>query len=98
MILLGVNVSSILITCRNKQLAMRNYVPAIHVAGWHKPIQLVSPDDPTPSLDGVAGLLLSGGGVWLTLAAPTISEAAIQPACPNFSPSPNAGKKCSVTG
>lgn len=62
MILLGVNVSSILITCRNKQLAMRNYVPAIHVAGWHKPIHLVSPDDPTPSLDGVAGLLLSGGG------------------------------------
>ena len=54
--------SSILITCRNKQLAMRNYVPAIHVAGWHKPIHLVSPDDPTPSLDGVAGLLLSGGG------------------------------------
>lgn len=62
MILLGVNVSSILITCRNKQLAMRNYVPAIHVAGWHKPINLVSPDDPTPNLDGVAGLLLSGGG------------------------------------
>ena len=62
MILLGVNVSSILIPCRNKQLAMRNYVPAIHVAGWHKPIHLVSPDDPTPNLDGVAGLLLSGGG------------------------------------
>jgi len=62
MILLGVNVSSILITCRKKQLAMRNYVPAIHVAGWHKPIHLVSPDDPTPNLDGVAGLLLSGGG------------------------------------
>jgi len=62
MILLGENVSSILITCRNKQLAMRNYVPAIHVAGWRKPIHLVSPDDPAPSLDGVAGLLLSGGG------------------------------------
>jgi len=62
MILSGVNVSSILITCRNKQLAMRNYVPAIHVAGWHKPIHLVSPDDPTPNLEGVAGLLLSGGG------------------------------------
>lgn len=62
MILLGANVSSILITCRNKQLATRNYVPAIHVAGWHKPIHLVSPDDPTPNLEGVAGLLLSGGG------------------------------------
>ncbi len=62
MILSGANVSSILITCRNKQLATRNYVPAIHVAGWHKPIHLVSPDDPAHSLDGVAGLLLSGGG------------------------------------
>ena len=62
MILLGENVSSILITCRNKQLAMRNYVPAIHVAGWHKPIHLVAPKDPMPSLEGVAGLLLSGGG------------------------------------
>ncbi len=61
MILPGEPMSSLLISCRNKKLATRHYVPAIHVAGWHKPIQLVTPEDEMPNLDGIAGLLLTGG-------------------------------------
>ena len=54
--------SSILISCRNKTSAVHHYVPALKAAGWHGPLQLVAPGDPTPPLDGVAALLLCGGG------------------------------------
>ena len=49
----------LLISCRNKTLATRHCVPAIHVAGWHGPIQLVHPGDPEIDWEGVAGLLLT---------------------------------------
>ena len=62
MILLGSSMSSLLISCRNKKLATSHYVPALHVAGWHKPIVLVTPDDPAPNLGNIAGLVLTGGG------------------------------------
>jgi putative glutamine amidotransferase len=52
----------LLISCKNKTLATRHCVPAIHVAGWHLPIQLVHPGDPAPNFEGVVGLLLTGGG------------------------------------
>lgn len=52
----------LLISCRNKTLATRHCVPAIHVAGWHGPIQLVHPGDPVPNFEGVVGMLISGGG------------------------------------
>lgn len=51
----------LLISCRNKTLATRLCVPAIHVAGWHGPVQLVHPGDPEIDWEGVAGLLLTGG-------------------------------------
>lgn len=61
MILLGVEVSSLLITCQNKAAVERTYVPALRMGGWAGPIQVASPGGPPPSLDGVAGLLLPGG-------------------------------------
>ncbi len=54
--------SSILVSCRNKTSAVHHYVPAIKAAGWHGPIQLVTPGDPLPALDSVAALLLTWGG------------------------------------
>jgi putative glutamine amidotransferase len=54
--------SSILISCRNKTSAVHHYVPALKAAGWHGSIHLVAPGDPAPSLDGIAALLISGGG------------------------------------
>lgn len=54
--------SSILISCGNKTSAVHHYVPALKAAGWHAPIQLVAPGDPAPSLDGVAAVLICGGG------------------------------------
>ena len=54
--------STLLVACRNKTLAARHYVPALHAAGWRGKIQLVAPGDPSPALEGVSGLLLTGGG------------------------------------
>jgi len=60
-ILSGGNVSSLLMTCRNKASAERNYVPALRLGGWAGPVRLLTPDDPAPALAGFAGLLLPGG-------------------------------------
>ena len=60
-ILSGVIVSSLLLTCRNKSAAEQNYIPAMRLGGWTGPIQLATPDDPAPGLAGFAGLLLPGG-------------------------------------
>ncbi len=60
-ILHGVIVSSLLITCQNKSAVERNYLPALRLGGWNGPIQLATTGDPVPSLDGVAGLLMPGG-------------------------------------
>lgn len=57
----GVDVSSLLVTCRNKSSVDRHYVPAIRKGGWEGRVVLVNPEDPSPSLDGFAGLLLTGG-------------------------------------
>lgn len=54
--------STLLVTCRDKKRVARLYVPALKAAGWHGRIELLAPEDPRPSLDGVAGLLLCGGG------------------------------------
>lgn len=53
--------SSLLVSCRNKSSVERHYVPAIRLGGWTGEVRLVNPDDPAPSLDGVAGLVLTGG-------------------------------------
>ena len=53
--------SSILVSCRNKSGAEKHYLPALRGAGWDGPIDLLAPGDPMPGLDGVAGLLLTGG-------------------------------------
>lgn len=54
--------SSILVSCRNKNAAIHDYVPAIKAAGWHGAIQIQVAGTPLPSLEGVAGVLLTGGG------------------------------------
>jgi len=61
MILPGVKVSSLLITCQNKSAVERNYLPAIRRGGWTGDILLAAPGAPPPSLEGVAGLLMPGG-------------------------------------
>ena len=60
-ILSGVPVSSLLLTCQNKSAVERNYLPAIRLGGWTGSIRVVTPDEPPPSLDGFKGLLLPGG-------------------------------------
>ena len=52
--------STLLLSCRNKKLAARHYVPALHAAGWHGKIQLLAPGDPV-DFHGAVGLLLTGG-------------------------------------
>jgi len=54
-------VSSLLLTCRNKSSAERHYEPAIRLGGWRGEIRRALPGDPEPSLEGVRGLLLTGG-------------------------------------
>ncbi len=61
MILLGVDVSSLLITCQNKSAVERNYIPAVRLGGWDGDIRLALAGSPPPPLDGVAGLLMPGG-------------------------------------
>ena len=61
MILLGVKVSSLLVTCQNKSALERNYLPALRLGGWTGEIRLAAPGGPPPSLEGVAGLLMPGG-------------------------------------
>lgn len=53
--------SSILLTCRNKESAHKHYVAALRAGGWVGAVDLVSPGDPVPSLEGYSGLLLLGG-------------------------------------
>ena len=53
--------SSILVCCRDKRRAAHHYVPALKAAGWKGPITLSAMDDPPPSLEGVCGVLLTGG-------------------------------------
>ena len=60
-ILSGVPVSSLLITCRNKSAVERHYVPALRLGGWQGEVLLVTPGQPLPPLAGMAGLLMTGG-------------------------------------
>lgn len=53
--------STLLVTCRDKRRTAHFYVPAIKAAGWHGRIELITPEDPRPPMDEVAGLLLCGG-------------------------------------
>ncbi len=53
--------STLLVTCRDKRRVAHFYVPALKAAGWHGRIELITPEDPRPSLEDVAGLLLCGG-------------------------------------
>ena len=61
MMIPGVDVSRLLITCRNKSSVERHYAPAIRLGGWTGEIVLVSPGDPVPPLEGFSGVLLTGG-------------------------------------
>ncbi|BDU78671.1 hypothetical protein METESE_36290 [Mesoterricola sediminis] len=56
----GVDVSRLVVTCRNKSSVEAHYLPAIRLGGWQGPIELVAPGDPV-DLAGAAGLLLTGG-------------------------------------
>jgi len=60
-ILPGAIVSSLLLTCQIKSSAEKTYLPALRSGGWNGDIELVNAEDPAPSLEGVAGLLLCGG-------------------------------------
>lgn len=53
--------SSILLTCRNKESAHKHYVAALRAGGWTGSVELLAPGDPVPSLVGCSGLLLLGG-------------------------------------
>ena len=53
--------SSILLTCRDRFRLENTYVPALQHQGWDGELRIASPGLPVPSLEGVAGLLLSGG-------------------------------------
>jgi putative glutamine amidotransferase len=53
--------SKLLVSCKNKSGAEKHYLPALAQAGWTGPLDLVGPGEPQPGLDGVAGLLLTGG-------------------------------------
>jgi putative glutamine amidotransferase len=57
----GVDVSSLLITCQNKSAVERHYIPALRLGGWQGEIILATPGASAPSLEGVAGLLMPGG-------------------------------------
>ena len=61
MMIPGVDVSSLLVTCRNKSSADQHYVPAIRLGGWEGEIVLVAPGDPVPELEKFKGLLMTGG-------------------------------------
>jgi len=61
MILHGVDVSSLLVTCQNKSAVARTYIPALRMAGWTGEILVASPGAPAPPLEVAAGLLLTGG-------------------------------------
>jgi len=61
MILPGGDVSSLLISCEDKCALESDYVPALRLGGWTGEILLASAGWPVPSLEGVAGLLLTGG-------------------------------------
>ena len=54
--------SSLLLTCRNKESAHKHYVAALRLAGWTGEVCLVAPGDPEPSLEACSGLILLGGG------------------------------------
>ena len=60
-ILPGVIVSSILLTCQNKSAVEKHYIPAIRRGGWQGEILLATPGGPPPSLEGIAGLIMPGG-------------------------------------
>jgi len=53
--------SNLLVSCKNKSGAEKHYLPALKAAGWTGGLALVGPGEPQPRLDGVAGLLLTGG-------------------------------------
>lgn len=55
-------VSSILVTCRDKARALKSYVPALRQGGWVGEVRILAPGDELDTLEGVAGLLLCGGG------------------------------------
>lgn len=57
----GDSVSSILVTCRDKARLQKHYIPAIRRGDWTQDIEILSPGDEVPPLDGFSGLLMVGG-------------------------------------
>lgn len=53
--------STLLVSCKSKSGAEKHYLPALRLGGWQGPVRLVAPGDPSPDLDDVAGLVLTGG-------------------------------------
>lgn len=56
-----VMVPTILVLCEDKVSTERFYVKALRDAGWDGEVVMVNKDEPLPSLNGVVGLLLTGG-------------------------------------
>ena len=55
----------ILMTCRDRESLLRAYIPAVRQGGWEGGIEILVPGDSADlrgSWEGVAGLLLAGGG------------------------------------
>lgn len=53
--------TGILVACRDAAKVRSSYLPALAAAGWEGPCTVLTPGDPLPDLDDVAGLLLAGG-------------------------------------
>lgn len=52
---------AVLVSCRDRGHARRHCLPPLKGAGWNGPVRLTSPGKPPPDLEGVAGILLTGG-------------------------------------
>lgn len=51
----------LLLTCVDKAKTEAHYVAALRATGWTGPVRLHAPEDGAVSLDGCAGLLVTGG-------------------------------------
>lgn len=52
---------AILVSCRNRAYAEAHYLPPLRQAGWDGAVRYLDPEGPGSGLDGITGLLLTGG-------------------------------------
>ncbi|MFH1569174.1 MAG: gamma-glutamyl-gamma-aminobutyrate hydrolase family protein [Gemmatimonadota bacterium] len=53
--------TELLITCRQRDVVDRNYLPAVRLGGWEGPVRVVQTGDRAPEAASCRGLLLTGG-------------------------------------